>query len=368
MRNIEPDTSSRSRWSMRLALFAAQLIIVTVLLHRFASLPTPVAINLIVVSLVTAAVALLLSLLAFSQIWHTGARGTGLSLSALLVALMIFAMPLYYLPNLVKLPAINDVTTDLLTPPQFQEIAILRNSDANSVVYPGDQFITAQAKAYPDISTLTLERSKTDSFDLVHGVIADLGWKIVREQQPSGKSRTGYIEAIDKSLILGFRDDIVVRIKGNRRFSRIDMRSASRYGRHDLGTNAKRIREMFSVIKTRIARAEAKRIDNLERQRLALQARAAKKRKKLLQLRKKREREARQGPVMLPKANFDQLAIEPGQQNPDSSSQSDRYGAGVKQPATPSPSTIRNKRQTQRLRRSKRRRRKRNWVPFNKWP
>ncbi len=352
-----------------MALFAAQLILVTVLLHRFASLPTAYAINLIVTSLIGAAAAMLLSILSFSQIWHSGVKGTGLALSALLVSLMIFAIPLYYLPNLVRLPAINDITTDLLAPPQFQQIAALREEGANSVIYPGRQFIAAQAKAYPDISTLRLERSRDDSFDLVHGVIEDLGWEIVREQQPGNGSRTGIIEAIDKSLLLGFSDDIVVRVQGNQRFTRIDMRSASRFGRHDLGINAKRIREMFGIVKTRIAKAEAKRIDNLERQRIAKQSQIDKKKKELARLRRKRENEAKRGPIMLPKANFDQLGVEPGQEDLEAVSQNGQGITGFRSPVRSSSARRTNsKRRTQKLRRSKRKRKRRKWVPFQQWP
>ncbi|HEV7464023.1 MAG TPA: hypothetical protein VGN85_08980, partial [Methyloceanibacter sp.] len=39
-------------WARRIALFFVQLLILTVLLHRFASLSTPVAMNLLAVSIV----------------------------------------------------------------------------------------------------------------------------------------------------------------------------------------------------------------------------------------------------------------------------------------------------------------------------
>ena len=41
-----------------------------------------------------------------------------------------------------------------------------------------------------------------------------------------------------RTFILGFVDDISIRVSGNRTQSRIDIRSASRYGTHDLGRNA----------------------------------------------------------------------------------------------------------------------------------
>lgn len=57
----------------------------------------------------------------------------------------------------------------------------------------------------------------------------------------------GRIEAVSKTLMMGFEDDIVIRIRplGSQR-SVLDMSSSSREGTGDLGANAKRIREYLS--------------------------------------------------------------------------------------------------------------------------
>jgi hypothetical protein len=49
-------------------------------------------------------------------------------------------------------------------------------------------------------------------------------------------------------MILGFREDVVVRIRAASDGTRIDVRSASRYGRNDLGSNAARVRDLISSI------------------------------------------------------------------------------------------------------------------------
>jgi uncharacterized protein (DUF1499 family) len=369
MRITDRETSSKARWSLRLALFMAQLIVVTILLHRFAGMATPIATNLIVVSLIGTATAILLAILAFAQIWNSGIRGTGIALTALLVSLMIFAVPLYHLPNLIRLPAINDITTDLLSPPPFRQIAALRDRSSNSVNYPGNIFISAQAKAYPDISTLILERSHSDSYLMVHGVIEELGWNIVSEQQPGEEIQTGYIEAVDRSQLLGFSDDIVIRVQGDAGITRIDVRSASRYGRHDLGSNANRIRELFGVIKTRIARAEAKRIDIIESRRIAKRSiaeRKIKERKRLARLKKK---EAERVPIMLPKANFDQVGLSPEFNSDGSITQPGQAAAiGSNRLGGQRSTTASKKQRTQKISRSKRKRKRRKWVPFKEWP
>jgi hypothetical protein len=47
---------------------------------------------------------------------------------------------------------------------------------------------------------------------------------------------------------MGFRDDVVVRIRPAPGGARVDARSASRYGRSDLGANARRIRALLEDI------------------------------------------------------------------------------------------------------------------------
>ena len=53
---------------------------------------------------------------------------------------------------------------------------------------------------------------------------------------------------VARTPILGFRDDVVVRVRATPDGARIDVRSASRYGRHDFGTNASRVRNLISDI------------------------------------------------------------------------------------------------------------------------
>jgi hypothetical protein len=91
-------------------------------------------------------------------------------------------------------------------------------------------------------------------------VITKRKWRIVDARQPQGGQpvanarapqpaiRDGIIEAIARTPIMGFRDDLVVRIRATSDGARIDVRSASRYGRHDFGTNASRVRNLISDI------------------------------------------------------------------------------------------------------------------------
>jgi hypothetical protein len=47
---------------------------------------------------------------------------------------------------------------------------------------------------------------------------------------------------------MGFREDVVVRVRADGQGSRIDVRSSSRYGSFDFGSNAKRVLSLINDI------------------------------------------------------------------------------------------------------------------------
>ena len=55
-------------------------------------------------------------------------------------------------------------------------------------------------------------------------------------------------ETTARTPLMGFRDDIVIRVSAVGGGSRIDLRSASRFGSHDLGANASRLRSLLEDI------------------------------------------------------------------------------------------------------------------------
>lgn len=239
-------------WSRRVALFSVQLAIVGILLHRLASLSTPVALNLFATALAGAAAAVLLALVAFVFIWRQGRSGTWSATVGILLGLALFAWPAALVPFALTKPAINDVSTDTAVPPRFVTLAKQRPPGANDVKYAGPSAAKLQIEAYPDIRPLVVPRPVNETFELVGDTVRRLRWRIAAEDLPLGKGRPGYIEASDRTLVLGFTDDIVIRIDGDQRETRIDARSASRFGRHDLGRNASRIRKLYKELEVQL--------------------------------------------------------------------------------------------------------------------
>ena len=107
----------------------------------------------------------------------------------------------------------------------------------NDISTDPDEASEAQRRAYPDIQPLRLPVAPNIAFERAKGAMEEAGWQIVREDPSAGR-----IEAVATTRWFGFKDDVVVRITADGAGSRVDMRSKSRVGRSDLGTNAQRIR------------------------------------------------------------------------------------------------------------------------------
>lgn len=238
-------------WSLRLALFGCGLAIIGIVLHRFVGLQTPILLNTLKVAFAGAGLAVLLGLIGLVQIWFTGRQGAGAAVAGLMTSLLLFAWPAYYIPALRDLPAINDVTTDLHAPPPMAALARLRGPGANPARYPGDGYAEMQAVAYSDLQPFLIPRSADEAFELAAEAVRRLKLEVVAESPPGdGFDEPGTIEAVDRTLIIGFYDDVVIRVMGDSDSSQIDVRSASRYGQHDLGHNAARIRTILAELRT----------------------------------------------------------------------------------------------------------------------
>lgn len=156
---------------------------------------------------------------------------------ALGIAAIVVWIPWQILQQAHTVPPIHDITTDTDHPPSFDAIVPLRADAPNPVTYDGANSARQQLAAYPDIRTIVLPTASDVAFDRALASARDLGWEIVAAVPDLGR-----IEATDTSFWYGFKDDVVIRIVGQDRESRIDIRSKSRVGKSDLGKNAERIR------------------------------------------------------------------------------------------------------------------------------
>ncbi len=156
----------------------------------------------------------------------------------------LVAIPMNWLRIAKNVPPIHDITTDTTNPPKFAAILPLRKNALNPPEYGGPAIEAQQLKAYPDIVPLMLKISPDMAFDKALFIARKMGWKIVNTDR--GERR---IEASDTTFWFGFKDDIVIRMTKEDSGSRVDIRSVSRVGKSDVGTNAKRIRRFLREMK-----------------------------------------------------------------------------------------------------------------------
>jgi uncharacterized protein (DUF1499 family) len=142
-------------------------------------------------------------------------------------------------------PRIHDITTDTADPPAFTAAPRMRGEDANTLAIKPDS-IAQQQQAYPDLQTLRSSLSRDEAFDRALNVAAQLEWKVYHED-----SETGFIEAVDTTRFMAFKDDVVIRIRAEGQDTVLDLRSVSRVGQGDLGANAKRIRAFLEAFQER---------------------------------------------------------------------------------------------------------------------
>ena len=142
-----------------------------------------------------------------------------------------------------SVPAIHDITTDTENPPRFVSILPVRKGAPNGTAYGGPEIAAQQRQAYPDVTPAMLSLPPPQAFLKALQAAKDMGWGIVDSHQGEGR-----IEATDTTFWFGFKDDIVIRVTPTEKGSRVDIRSVSRVGRSDLGTNAKRIRKYLKLL------------------------------------------------------------------------------------------------------------------------
>jgi uncharacterized protein DUF1499 len=258
----ETPISRLAIWARRIALFSLAATLIAVVIVRSGALEIVPALSTLAGALVLACIAILLAFGAGIVIWRHGIGGGRHAVTALLIGGALIAYPTYLGLRASRLPAIFDISTDPIDPPQFDAIARLRPRDANPITYAGLYAAEQQHSAYPDIEPDDTTATPQDAYAAAMKVITKRKWRVVDSRPPQGplprvidaraaqgaSVRDGIIEAVARTPILGFRDDVVVRIRPTVDGARIDVRSASRYGRHDLGTNAKRVRSLIDDI------------------------------------------------------------------------------------------------------------------------
>jgi hypothetical protein len=236
-----PDrqTSKAAGWSRRTGAFSAVLLATVWIGHHFSLVETSAFLWVLAIVALLAAFALLFAGFAFSRLWNFGDRGGhDLTVGALLalIVLVPFAIAAYWA---TIHPPLKDISTDLEDPPALQT-ATADGTNGFSAPTPGERRL--QAQAYPLVTGRRYDLPFKETVAAVETVLGRQGWQVERPL-PSldvDASETA-IKATATSFMLELPVDVAIRVSGDGESSYVDMRSTSRYGRHDLGDNAARI-------------------------------------------------------------------------------------------------------------------------------
>jgi uncharacterized protein (DUF1499 family) len=144
-------------------------------------------------------------------------------------------------------PILNDVSTDLDSPPQFLSLppSVSGGGGPGPVPLP-EEFKPQIRRAYPGLKPLVTIAAGGPA-----GVFAALerlarsraGWEVVAADDKAAEGGALALQGVATTRLLRFRDDFVFRVKASDGGGSVivDGRSRSRLGRGDLGANAARV-------------------------------------------------------------------------------------------------------------------------------
>lgn len=304
LQRIRRGTSEAARWCQRSAVFAVPYLAIVVIGHRLGLIETWQSFWLMGVGVVMLVAAIGCGLRGFYELWVYGNTGGMRSLRGTALAFMLLAPFAFFGAKVVSLPQLHDISTDLETPPAFEAAISDRSAGMNPLGDMDLALRDRQIQAYPQVAARRYPLGSGRVFTEVVALMIDRDWTILATEveqgqapideegsglvangrtnengvvlrpatptsrpvlrqdavqptgpidpvsvSPIGREATEgtettderYIEAVASSFLMGFESDIVVRLIDGEDGTLVDMRSSSRWGPHDLGSNAERI-------------------------------------------------------------------------------------------------------------------------------
>ncbi len=245
---LERRTTRAAGWSRRVASFAFVLFVMAGIGHRFALIDTVSFLWLLGIVGAMALAALCFAAFAFARIWDRGDRGARDAFLGGLVSLAILAPFAVSAWQVMTLPSLTDISTDVIDPPEMPIAARERGGAMNLIEPPTPDDAELQLAAYPGAIGRRYEVSPDLVILAVGKLAAQRGW-VVRNPSAlvEGQTET-VIEMTAYTLVFAFPVDVAVRIVDEDAAIYVDMRSVSRWGKHDLGDNAARIESFLKAL------------------------------------------------------------------------------------------------------------------------
>jgi hypothetical protein len=235
-------TSKWAIWARRYASLTVPLIVIPVLLHRERLIGSDTFRMLAVVAFVFACMALALAIAALVRLWIGGNQGWDRAIFALVISLTCLAPFAWHGLRALQYPQVTDVAT---APRQTLPLVF---DEATAAMRPPVMLPpSAVGAVFPNAKTRSYPLNAQQAFEVVRRMVGARGWEVNASRPPEGPRGEGLINARVTTL-LGWRDEVVIKVTGAPEGASIDMRSVSLNAVHDFGGNGLRVEEFLSAL------------------------------------------------------------------------------------------------------------------------
>ncbi|HVN83907.1 MAG TPA: DUF1499 domain-containing protein [Candidatus Binatia bacterium] len=174
-------------------------------------------------------------------------RGAGgAALAGLIPAALVAIVFIKAATGAGGVPRINDITTNTAQPPEFVQAGSQPANVGRDMKYPGEGFARQQRAGYPTLAGLPLPGSPDEVYGRVLAAAKQMPtWQITHDNAAAHS-----LEGVDTTWLFRFQDDFVIEVRPRDGGSVVEMRSKSRDGKGDTGTNARRIEAFFATLRS----------------------------------------------------------------------------------------------------------------------
>lgn len=222
-----------ARIGYRAGLFAVPVLVVAALAHRAGLISAIELLPVMAFGFALGAIAFVAGLIALVSLWEKGGVGWSSAARGVIyggIALVPLSFGFY---GLIVHPKLADISTDIENPPALVDYERPE---------PGEADRQLQREAYSDLVPRRFRVLPEELHTAARQVVERNGWTITSQTPPDLRDVPSRIQAEVRTPLFGFTDYIAIRIEPDPFGARLDVRSASLVGEHDLGANAERIR------------------------------------------------------------------------------------------------------------------------------
>lgn len=225
-------TSKWAVWARRFGALALPLAAIPVVLHRAHIITSENFVVVEAAAMALAVIALIAALIAFARLWVTGDRGWARAGVAFAFGIICLLPGAFFLWLALSNPSSSDVSTDFVNPPPLVSFVESR--------FIGPEERARIEAAYPNARSRNYPIEAPQMFTLVATLLDNLGWDVRARREPLTALDAGQVNAVVTTL-LGFRQEVALRIQGGADGTTIAMRSASLSAFPDFGENGQRV-------------------------------------------------------------------------------------------------------------------------------